>query len=108
MLRGETTCFLVVIRTQRGIDVSCGQWFDTFTPQTVEWEGHMSYDEALELVSRDDRFKATVYAMNTLLIHKGVYTREEFEGLFVEWVSKEIRKPVSERTSVDAVRSYSA
>lgn len=52
----------------------------------------MSYEEALDLVSRDDKFKATVYAMNTLLIHKGVYSRDEFEKLFVEWVGKEARK----------------
>ena len=52
----------------------------------------MSFEEALNLASRDDSFKATVYAMNTLLICKGVYTREEFEALFVEWVSKEQRR----------------
>ena len=52
----------------------------------------MSYEEALDLVSRDDKFKATVYAMNTLLIYKGIYTPDEFEKLFVEWVTKEIRK----------------
>ncbi len=52
----------------------------------------MSFEEALESASRDERFMATVYAMNTLLIHKGVYTGEEFERLFVEWVQKENRK----------------
>ena len=52
----------------------------------------MSFDEALNLASRDEAFKATVYAMNTLLISKGVYTREEFEALFVEWVGKEQRR----------------
>ena len=31
----------------------------------------MSFDEAIHLVSRDEAFKATVYAMNTLLIHQG-------------------------------------
>ncbi len=49
----------------------------------------MSFEEALNLASRDESFKATVYAMNTLLISKGIYTREEFESLFVEWVRKE-------------------
>jgi hypothetical protein len=34
----------------------------------------MSFDEIVELASRDERFMATVYAMNTLLIHKGIYT----------------------------------
>jgi hypothetical protein len=52
--------------------------------------GFMSYEEALDFVSRDDRFKGTVYAMNTLLIHKGIYTRDEFEKLFMEWAGKEI------------------
>jgi hypothetical protein len=52
----------------------------------------MSFEEALEAASRDDGFKATVYAMNTLLIRKGVYTQEEFQRFFVEWVEKELRK----------------
>jgi hypothetical protein len=49
----------------------------------------VSYEESLELLSRDDRFRATVYAMNTLLIHKGIYTQKEFQQLFVEWASKQ-------------------
>lgn len=52
----------------------------------------MSFEQALEIASRDDRFKAALYAMNTLLIHKGVYTKSEFEALFVEWVQKEQRR----------------
>ena len=52
----------------------------------------MSYEEALEKASREERFMATVYAMNTLLIHKGIYTRQEFEQLFTEWVRKEENK----------------
>ena len=52
----------------------------------------MSFEEALGIASRDDDFRATVYAMNTLLIHKGVYTQEEFQQLFVEWVTKEHRR----------------
>ncbi len=63
----------------------------------------MSYEEALRLASRDERFRATVYAMNTLLMHKGVYAREEFEHLFVEWVHKEARKKGSNnQTSIPA------
>ena len=50
----------------------------------------MSFEEALQIASRDEGFKATVYAMNTMLIHKGIYTRAEFEAVFVEWVEKEI------------------
>jgi hypothetical protein len=48
----------------------------------------MSFDEALKIASRDERFMATVYAMNTLLIQKGIYTTEEFESIFIEWVNK--------------------
>ncbi|HKS82923.1 MAG TPA: hypothetical protein VJR23_15575 [Candidatus Acidoferrales bacterium] len=52
----------------------------------------MSFDEAIQLASREERFMATVYAMNTLLIEKGVYSKAEFEARFVEWMKKEMRK----------------
>jgi hypothetical protein len=52
----------------------------------------MSFEEAIEVASRDETFKASVYAMNTLLIQKGVYTQEEFRLIFVEWVEKELRR----------------
>jgi hypothetical protein len=52
----------------------------------------MSFEEALAAASRDEGFKATVYAMNTLLIRKGVYTQEEFQSFFVGWVEKESRR----------------
>lgn len=55
-------------------------------------EEPMSFDNAIELASRNERFMATVYAMNTLLIRKGIYTQGEFEKLFVEWTNKEQRK----------------
>ncbi len=54
----------------------------------------MSYEEAMNVAARDERFMATVYAMNTLLIHKGIYTHEEFQQLFAEWVQKEQHKKV--------------
>jgi hypothetical protein len=56
---------------------------------TMRW--NMSYEEAIEKLSRDEAFKATVYAMNTLLIHKGIYTAEEYRTIFVEWAEKEER-----------------
>jgi hypothetical protein len=59
----------------------------------------MSFNEALQAASRDERFMATVYAMNTLLIHKGIYTQEEFERLFVEWTGKEQKKKSRSSTS---------
>jgi hypothetical protein len=52
----------------------------------------MSFEEALKIASRDEKFMATVYAMNSLLIHKGIYTADEFETAFLEWVNKEQRK----------------
>jgi hypothetical protein len=52
----------------------------------------MSFEQAIEIASRDERFKATVYAINSLLIQKGIYTQEEFDRLFVEWVEKETRR----------------
>lgn len=63
----------------------------------------MSFEEALSLASRDESFKATVYAMNTLLIGKGIYTQEEFESLFVEWVGKEHRRSQSRVQSQDSM-----
>jgi hypothetical protein len=60
----------------------------------------MSYEEASRIASRDESFKATVYAMNTLLIHKGIYSQGEFQQLFTEWVQKEQRKKSSESASV--------
>ena len=68
----------------------------------------MSFEEALALASRDDGFKATVYAMNTLLIHKGIYTRDEFQALFVEWVEKEQRRKAPEAKRPEATNAYSA
>ncbi len=67
----------------------------------------MSFDEALAIASRDERFMATVYAMNTLLIDKGVYTKAEFEALFVEWVKKDQRKSAKDR-AVSAEASLAA
>lgn len=52
----------------------------------------MSFEEALAAASRDEGFMATVYAMNTLLIRKGVYTQEEFQSVFVEWVKRELKR----------------
>jgi hypothetical protein len=40
----------------------------------------ISFDKAMEKLSRDDRFRATVYSMNTLLVQKGIYSPEEFES----------------------------
>jgi hypothetical protein len=68
----------------------------------------MSFEEALALASRDEGFKATVYAMNTLLIHKGVYTQEEFQTLFVEWMQKEQKRKALEPRRAESSSVYSA
>jgi hypothetical protein len=52
----------------------------------------MDMEQAMDLLNRDDRFKATVAAMNTLLIRKGVYTQQEFEAYFIESATATIRK----------------
>jgi hypothetical protein len=71
---------------------SCALIAPSNKPTYPEKGSTMSFEEALEISSRDEGFKATIYAINTLLIHKGIYTREEFQTLFVEWVAKEQQK----------------
>lgn len=70
------------------IDCRRAGWSDDFQ----EKQNCMSFEEAIEVASRDEGFKASVYAMNTLLIRKGVYTQEEFQAFFVEWVEKELKR----------------
>ena len=55
----------------------------------------MSYEEALKKTSREERFMATVYAMNTLLIHKGIYAQHETSRYFLSSGSarKKTRSP---------------
>jgi hypothetical protein len=63
-------------------------------------EASMSFEEAIEVASRDESFRASVYAMNTLLIQKGVYTQEEFRAFFVEWIEKELRRKGSDSSTL--------
>lgn len=51
----------------------------------------ISYEEAMEKLSRDERFRATVYSMNTLLVQKGIYSPEEFEFQFRQFAQKNLR-----------------
>ncbi|MDR3749448.1 MAG: hypothetical protein P4M04_15100 [Acidobacteriota bacterium] len=53
-----------------------------------EGKSLISFEEAMNELSRDERFKATVYAMNTLLVEKGIYSPEEFEFHFRQWAQK--------------------
>ena len=51
----------------------------------------ISFEEAMEKLSRDDRFRATIYAMNTLLVQKGIYSPEEFEFQFRQFARKQLK-----------------
>jgi hypothetical protein len=51
----------------------------------------VSFEEAMERLSRDDRFRATIYAMNTILVQKGIYSPEEFEFHFRQFAEKHIK-----------------
>jgi hypothetical protein len=53
-----------------------------------EGKSLISFQEAMNELSRDERFRATVYAMNTLLVEKGIYSPEEFEFHFRQWAQK--------------------
>ena len=55
----------------------------------------MLFEEAFAAASRDEGLRATVYAMNTLLIRKGFYTQEEFQVVFVEWVKTSLVQSIS-------------
>lgn len=45
----------------------------------------MTLNEALDILGEDQTFRATLYAMNTLLINKGVYSAQEFEKNLIEY-----------------------
>lgn len=55
----------------------------------------IDYDEALAQLTEEERLRATVYAMNTLLIAKGVYSAEEFRFQFRQSAQKQLRKKKS-------------
>jgi hypothetical protein len=58
---------------------------------TVQENQLISFEEAMEKLSRDERFRATVYSMNTLLVQKGIYSPEEFEFQFRQFAQKNLR-----------------
>lgn len=58
---------------------------------TGRGEDLITFSDAMEKLSRDDRFRATVYAMNTLLVQKGVYAPEEFEFQFRQFAQKNLK-----------------
>jgi hypothetical protein len=50
----------------------------------------ISFEGAMEKLSREERFCATVYSMNTLLVQKGIYSPEEFEFQFRQFAQKNL------------------
>jgi hypothetical protein len=52
----------------------------------------IDFEEAVQVLSEDQRLRATVYAMNTLLIAKGFYSEEEFRFQFRQSAQKQIKK----------------
>jgi hypothetical protein len=50
----------------------------------------IGFDDAMKHLSRDERFRATVYAMNTLLVQKGIYSRGEFEFQFRQFAQRNL------------------
>jgi hypothetical protein len=55
----------------------------------------IDYDDALGQLTEEQRLRATVYAMNTLLLAKGVYSAEEFRFQFRQSAQKQLRKKKS-------------
>ena len=52
----------------------------------------IDYEEALQQLGYIEALKATIYAMNTLLIQKGYYSSEEFRFQFRQSAQKQLRK----------------
>jgi len=51
----------------------------------------MSLEEAMQVLSRNERFMATVYALRTLLVEKGILAPEELDYHFRQWAQKHKR-----------------
>ncbi len=62
----------------------------------------MTFEESYKLMGREESFRATVYAMNTLLIKKGFYTSKEFEQLFCEHAINFLRNFSARTPEADA------
>lgn len=62
-------------------------------PLPSEW----TFEDALEALSREERFMGTVSAMNSLLVKKGIYTTAEFQEIFVGWAAAQMERPNRQR-----------
>ena len=57
----------------------------------------LTVQAAAKLLSREERFMATVATMNTLLIEKQIYTQQEFDEIFCAWAQAQLSKPRQQR-----------
>ncbi len=48
----------------------------------------MNLEEKIQSIPEDDRLAAAVYALNTVLISRGIITPEELEGAFDSWLHR--------------------
>ena len=51
----------------------------------------ISLEGAMQVLSREERFMATVYALRTLLVEKGILAPEELDYHFRQWAQKHKR-----------------
>ena len=51
----------------------------------------MSLEEAMQALSRDERFMATIYALRTVLVENGIVSPEELDYHFRQWAQKHKR-----------------
>jgi hypothetical protein len=72
--------------------------FDAADEKVPRGKELLGYEESLISLTDDEVLKATIYAMNTLLIQKGIYTAEEFRFQFRQSAQKQLRKRGSVRT----------
>ena len=63
-----------------------------------EDDSRLTFKQALTELSREERFMGMVSAMNTVLIQKGVYTKEEVEAYYCQWAEAQVRRPKNQRT----------
>ena len=52
----------------------------------------IGYKEAVDQLTPEQAFRATVYAINTLLIQKGLYSEEEFRFQFRQSAQKQLKR----------------
>ncbi|MBI3029757.1 MAG: hypothetical protein HYY64_09625 [Candidatus Rokubacteria bacterium] len=48
----------------------------------------MNLEDKIQSIPEDERLAAAVYALNTLLISRGIITREELEEGFDSWLRR--------------------